>query len=372
MSVDLVRFEGERNEIAERLNESLPAVEGVNCSELSEKEVVALALQLETLKIEMMEWKEALEQDKPEEFRPKRNPAKPAYPSKPHHPEKPKTEGEQRAAVHFIFLFLGIVLALFLIPFGIIFGWLIGWGLGTYICQLIADLSGGAFATPRMFVALIGAFLGLLIPIVLAVLAVHIPNTLYKKAKKSPPGPEVQAQINEWERGCAKREKAYREECAEIDRQYEAMCEEVRKENETAEAEYRNMLNSYEQKKAEYLRLLDSSVPAVSSALEKLYRESLMIPSKYYGNTDALQHVFEILCTSQYTLKEALNDYELTIQHELDERLLRAQQEQNALLDEQNDLIDRQNEIARRARRDANIHAVIGHIQRYKANKSDN
>ena len=39
-------------------------------------------------------------------------------------------------------------------------------------------------------------------------------------------------------------------------------------------------------------------------------------------------------------------------------------------LDEQNDLLDRQNSIAEKARRDANIAAAVGDVQRHNTNKT--
>ena len=42
----------------------------------------------------------------------------------------------------------------------------------------------------------------------------------------------------------------------------------------------------------------------------------------------------------------------------------------NALAMEQNDLLDRQNSIAEKVRRDANIAAAVGAVQRHNANKT--
>ena len=46
------------------------------------------------------------------------------------------------------------------------------------------------------------------------------------------------------------------------------------------------------------------------------------------------------------------------------------QQQANALAMEQNDLLDRQNSIAEKARRDANIAAAVGAVQRHNTNKT--
>ena len=57
-------------------------------------------------------------------------------------------------------------------------------------------------------------------------------------------------------------------------------------------------------------------------------------------------------------------------QRALEEMRLQEQQQVNALAMEQNDLLDRQNSIAEKARRDANIAAAVGAVQRHNTNKT--
>ena len=54
----------------------------------------------------------------------------------------------------------------------------------------------------------------------------------------------------------------------------------------------------------------------------------------------------------------------------LEEMRLQEQQQANALDMEQNDLLNRQNSIAEKARRDANIAAAVGAVQRHNTNKT--
>ena len=54
----------------------------------------------------------------------------------------------------------------------------------------------------------------------------------------------------------------------------------------------------------------------------------------------------------------------------VEESIQRCQQQANALAMEQNDLLDRQNSIAEKARRDANIAAAVGAVQRHNTNKA--
>ena len=52
------------------------------------------------------------------------------------------------------------------------------------------------------------------------------------------------------------------------------------------------------------------------------------------------------------------------------ETQIQEQQQANALAMEQNDLLDWQNSIAEKARRDANIAAAVGTVQRHNTNKA--
>ena len=74
---------------------------------------------------------------------------------------------------------------------------------------------------------------------------------------------------------------------------------------------------------------------------------------------DALQYIYDMISTSDYDVRQAI-----------EEMRLQEQQQANALAMEQNDLLDRQNSIAEKARRDANIAAAVGAVQRHNTNKT--
>lgn len=73
---------------------------------------------------------------------------------------------------------------------------------------------------------------------------------------------------------------------------------------------------------------------------------------------DALQYIYDMISTSDYDVRQAIEYFD------------KSQQQANALAMEQNDLLDRQNSIAEKARRDANIAAAVGAVQRHNTNKT--
>ena len=69
-------------------------------------------------------------------------------------------------------------------------------------------------------------------------------------------------------------------------------------------------------------------------------------------------------------MRQAIEYFDKSQQRALEEMRLQEQQQANALAMEQNDLLDRQNSIAEKARRDANIAAAVGAVQRHNTNKA--
>lgn len=77
-----------------------------------------------------------------------------------------------------------------------------------------------------------------------------------------------------------------------------------------------------------------------------------------------------MISTSDYDVRQAIEYFDKSQQRALEEMRLQEQQQANALAMEQNDLLDRQNSIAEKARRDANIAAAVGAVQRHNTNKT--
>ena len=100
--------------------------------------------------------------------------------------------------------------------------------------------------------------------------------------------------------------------------------------------------------------------------LENLNRIEFVVKSEVEGMVFDKAHVeAEILAIAKPKKAEAL------LKAQKDEEMrLQEQQQANALAMEQNDLLDRQNSIAEKARRDANIAAAVGAVQRHNTNKT--
>lgn len=109
--------------------------------------------------------------------------------------------------------------------------------------------------------------------------------------------------------------------------------------------------------------------------MQNLYESSKIVP-RQYRSRKALRYLYDIISTSDYDIKEAIELYDRKRQLEVEEERLRAQQranaladEQSALLDEQNALLDQQNAIANRARHEARQAAIVAAVQRHNTNK---
>ena len=103
--------------------------------------------------------------------------------------------------------------------------------------------------------------------------------------------------------------------------------------------------------------------------LAALYGETRIVPAQY-RRVDALQYIYDMISTSDYDVRQAIEYFDKSQQRALEEMRLQEQQQANALAMEQNDLLDRQNSIAEKARRDANIAAAVGAVQRHNTTKT--
>lgn len=128
-----------------------------------------------------------------------------------------------------------------------------------------------------------------------------------------------------------------------------------------------------------------TEIQTYNRELKTLYDECKLFPTNY-RNFDAICGVYEIMKTSNYTVREALEIYDRNKQMELTRQHIAAQQNtaqelayQNSALDAQNELLymqaqlaDEANAIAEEARRDANRAAFVATVQRHNTNKALN
>lgn len=117
----------------------------------------------------------------------------------------------------------------------------------------------------------------------------------------------------------------------------------------------------WEAQHREMLKKAQESCEQAEASLARLYQDSCIIPLPYQ-TIPALQYIYDIISTSNYDIREAIESYDKNEQRKLEMAKLNAQQEAN-------ELAYQQNTIAAKARRDANISSVVGAVQRHNTNK---
>lgn len=143
------------------------------------------------------------------------------------------------------------------------------------------------------------------------------------------------------------------------------------------------ILPRYQKELAQWTENMDKKIAIVEgklneaqNALSMLYETTKIVPVQY-RKIEALKYIYDIISTSEYDVKYAIDIYDRNEQRKLDEMRLQEQQranilaeDQNVLLEDQNYLAQEQNEIAEKARRDANIASVAATVQRRNINKN--
>lgn len=162
----------------------------------------------------------------------------------------------------------------------------------------------------------------------------------------------------------------YRQRCAEAEAEYQ-------RESQLAEEEYRQARHKYETETlAEYNEELEAwteehnkrvsqanrALAAAQEELAALYENSKLIPMQY-RYIPALQYIYDMISTSDYSIREAIESFDKSEQRKLDQARLQEQAAANQLASEQN-------KIAEKTRRDAAISSVVGAVQRHNLNKT--
>lgn len=171
----------------------------------------------------------------------------------------------------------------------------------------------------------------------------------------------------------------YRKHCAALDAQWNAQQAQLDTQYSAEKQDYDNrILPAYIQafeewrtEQNEKIAHMQAHLAEIKERLSELYDSSLLVPMRY-RNIEALRYVYEIVSTSNYDVQAGIESYEKHLQRTLDAQRLQEQQRANRIADEQNALIAEQNEISEKARRDANIAAVAGFVQRHNTNKALN
>ena len=130
--------------------------------------------------------------------------------------------------------------------------------------------------------------------------------------------------------------------------------------------EYKNGKNNAIQ------NILNTSTEELSN-----HYENTKIIAMQYRTIPALQYIYDMISTSDYDIMQAIDLYDRSEQRKLDaerleeqRRLTEQQKTANELAAVNASLLQEQNEIADKARRDANIAAAVGAVQRHNLNKT--
>ena len=187
--------------------------------------------------------------------------------------------------------------------------------------------------------------------------------TAYKKKKE-----EAAAKIlnsEEYRRQCEAIEEETRQKQAALDDQYNAALKEY---NEVTVPEYQRELEKWEKDHTQATEKLQKELEEGQKELAAHYEATRLIPAQY-RETDALQYIYDLISSSDYSVREAIEMYDKERQRRLDRQKIYEQQRANRLADEQVQLTYEQNDIADRIRKNERNAAIVGIVQRYNTNK---
>ncbi len=176
----------------------------------------------------------------------------------------------------------------------------------------------------------------------------------------------------------------YKAQCAALDLEFDKQQESENKKYKEAKKifdtetmpKYQQELKEWTDKHNAEINDNKRKLSNAESELSSLYNNTNIIPMQY-RDIPALQYIYDMISSSDYDVKEAIESYDKKVQRDLDIHKINEQQianqlayEQNQLAYEQNALIDEQNYIADKARKQANAAAFVGAVQRHNTNKS--
>lgn len=164
----------------------------------------------------------------------------------------------------------------------------------------------------------------------------------------------------------------------------------VAKEQEGYDEEFRLSLDAYTHELQVYnkardawkedhekkIALAETGIALAQKELDALYAESPIVPSKY-RTVDTLEFILDIMTSSMMDVNTAIEAYDrhlaqLTLEARFAEQQaanVAATEAANEILTRQNEILEKQLEVASKTRRDQDIAAVIGTVQRHGINK---
>lgn len=222
---------------------------------------------------------------------------------------------------------------------------------------------------PIVILFLLASFSGSVLLVVLITASVFIwPAAyyfgIYRKQKAA-----AIAQIHnsdEYRKQYADAQAAANEQQRQFDAEYEKALAEY---ESVLLPQYQTERSAWEAEHRAQIEKMEQELAQLKQELAALYEQTRIVPAQYW-DAYALQYIYDMISTSDYDVRQAIAHFDKSEQRQLEMMRIQEQQQANALAMEQNELLDRQNTIAAKARRDANIAAVVGTVQRHNTNKT--
>lgn len=176
----------------------------------------------------------------------------------------------------------------------------------------------------------------------------------------------------------------YKQQCDDAKAEFEAEQKRLDDEYNKSKAHYDNVtLPQYNKALDEWMAKHNAEIDDTKNTLEKTkadlvahYEKTKIVPLQY-RNITALRYIYDMISSSDYDVRAAIENYDKSRQRSLEAARIAEQQKANQLIDEQNqlayeqnELLSQQNDIAEKARRDANIASVVSTVQRHNTNKN--
>lgn len=202
-----------------------------------------------------------------------------------------------------------------------------------------------------------------LLPTILFLPWIVIYYFIYKKEKEA--DIERIRNSSEYRNKCAIIDKEIKQKQEIADKEFKQKLEEY---NNTVLAEYKKDLAEWTKQHNQKISDKENILESATKELSEHYLENRIIPTQY-REIEILQYIYDMISTSDYSIKEAIDMYDKERQRRLEDERIYQQQQANALAMEQNDLLIQQNAINERARRNARNAAIVGAVQRHNTNK---
>lgn len=164
---------------------------------------------------------------------------------------------------------------------------------------------------------------------------------------------------------CRKIDNEYEEELLKAKIEHEKKMDEY---NKIVVVEYNKNFDIWKVKHEAELKQANAEFTEAETKLNEHYNSTQLIPIKYH-DISILEYIYGIINSSQYSFKEAAEDDERDISRQIEIEKINQQRLANDLAEQQAMLTEEQNSIAEKMRRDQNIAAVVGTVQRHNTNK---